>query len=104
MITCTKCGEKNSDDTRFCTRCNRKLQSSFRSGNAEDSPVDEPLEAFRHLGMRGTAWHELKRMFEAWAYVILLAGVVGGCYWFRTWWPIYPTVAVLALLIFFRRV
>ena len=104
MITCTKCGEKNSDDTRFCTRCNHKLQSSLRGAPAEESPVDEPLGSFEHQGMPADAWRDLKRLAEAWAYLLLLAGVGAGCWWYRTWWPLYPTVGLLALLIYFRRV
>ena len=54
--------------------------------------------------MPADAWRDLKRMFEAWAYVLILAGTAGACWWYRTWWPLYPVVAVLVLLIFFRRV
>lgn len=104
VITCTKCGEKNSDDTRFCARCNRKLQSSRRAAPAEDSPVDDPLVSFEHQGMPADAWRDLKRLMEAWGYLLLLAGVAAGCWWYRTWWPLYPTVGLLALLIYFRRV
>ncbi|WP_229597031.1 hypothetical protein [Pseudodesulfovibrio sediminis] len=44
------------------------------------------------------------RMVEAWAYVLVLLGVGAGCAYFTTWWPMYPTVGILGLLLWFRRV
>lgn len=104
VITCTRCGEKNSDDTRFCTRCNRKLQSSLRAAPADTRPGDEPLEGFRHRGVPDDVWLAVRRMIEAWAYLLILAGVGAACWWYRTWWPLYPTVGLLGLLIWLRRI
>lgn len=44
------------------------------------------------------------RMVEAWAYVAVLAAVAAGCAYTKTWWPMYPAVFLLGLLIWFRRV
>lgn len=103
MITCTKCGEQSPDDTRFCPRCNKKLQSAFQAATPE-TPTDTPLGAFKHKGVSADQWKSLKRMLEAWGYVLVLAAVATGCFLTRTWWPIYPTVAVLGLLAWLRRV
>jgi len=46
----------------------------------------------------------VKRMLEAWAYVLVLGFVTGACIAYKVWWPLYPTVAVIALLLWFRRV
>lgn len=103
MITCTKCGEKNSDDTRFCTRCNWKLQSSRQEAADNETPADRPLSAFRHQGIPVDVRRDLLRLIEASGYALVLAGVAGACWWYRVWWPLYPAVAVLALLVFLRR-
>ena len=103
MITCNKCGEKNSDDTRFCDRCGNKLQSSRQIVPTGESSTP-PLDAFRHQGVSEGSRRTLMRMIEAWVYVALLAGVATGCALFEKWWPLYPAVAVLGLLLWFRRV
>lgn len=46
---------------------------------------------------------DLKRLIEASAYAVILAGVAVACWWQHLWWPLYPTVGALALLVFFRR-
>ncbi|WFS63544.1 hypothetical protein LF599_05100 [Pseudodesulfovibrio thermohalotolerans] len=46
----------------------------------------------------------VKRMLEAWAYVLVLGSVAGACIAYKVWWPLYPTIAVIALLLWFRRV
>ncbi|RWU02788.1 zinc ribbon domain-containing protein [Pseudodesulfovibrio sp. S3] len=103
MITCTKCGEKNSDDTRFCAKCNNKLQS-IRQTVSFENPSGAPLESFRHQNMPPDSWRSLKRMIEAWGYLALLAAVAAGCAFYDTWWPLYPTVALLGLVLWLRRV
>ena len=103
VITCTKCGEKNSDDTLYCTRCKNKLQSSHRS-TVPEQEQPKPLGTFKHEGVPTDAWRSIMRMVEAWAYVLVLAGVAVGCAYTKTWWPMYPAVGLLGLLIWFRRV
>lgn len=103
VITCNKCGAKNSDETRFCEKCGNKLQSSRRIvPNGE--PSAPPLEAFRHQGVSDDARRTLMRMIEAWGYVGLLAAVAVGCAVYERWWPLYPAVALLGLIIWIRRV
>lgn len=103
MITCTKCGGKNSDDTRFCAQCGHKLQSS-RQAAPDGPPLDEPLAPFAHQGLSPDLMRTLKRMAEAWVYLLLLGAVGAGCAWYQVWWPLYPAVALLGLLIWLRRV
>ena len=103
VITCTKCGAKNSDDTLLCAKCGNKLQSSRRA-QATEAPEDGPLEPFRHHGLAPDLMRSLRRMLEAWLYVLLLGGVATGCYLYKIWWPLYPAVALIALLLWLRRV
>ena len=103
VITCNKCGAKNSDETRFCERCKNKLQSARQIVPTGES-LEPPLESFRHRGVPEDSRRTLMRMIEAWGYVLLLAGVAAGCAVTETWWPLYPTVAVLGLLLWLRRV
>ncbi|WP_319542629.1 zinc ribbon domain-containing protein [uncultured Pseudodesulfovibrio sp.] len=103
VITCTKCGEKNSDDTLICSRCKNKLQSLHRS-TAQGQQQPRPLETFRHEGVPTDAWRSIMRMVEAWAYVLVLAGVAAACAYTKTWWPMYPAVGLLGLLIWYRQV
>jgi len=103
VITCTKCGEKNSDTTLCCTKCKNKLQSSRKVVTVDD-PSGRPLDTFEHKGVSADAWKTLMRMVEAWCYLLALAGVAAGCFYFEKWWPMYPAVGVLGLLIWLRRV
>lgn len=103
MITCTQCGAKNSDDTLYCKQCNKKLQSTPRQ--ADETPVGKPpLERFEHEGISEDNWKSLRRMLEAWAYLIALVLVAAGCAFYEIWWPMYPTVLLLGVLIWLRRV
>jgi len=102
VIICNKCGVKNSDETLYCTKCNNKLQSS-RQVIVPDRPVEAPLEKLTASGMNSDAWRSFKRLIEAWLYVLLLAGVVTLCAMERIWWPLYPAVAVLGLIVWLRR-
>ncbi|WP_071547143.1 zinc-ribbon domain-containing protein [Pseudodesulfovibrio hydrargyri] len=104
MITCTKCGTKSSDDTLACPKCGNKLQSSRRAAPDNGARTDAPLEPFRHHGVPGDLMRSLKRMLEAWAYVLILAGVAASCIVYRIWWPLYPAVAFIALLLWLRKV
>jgi hypothetical protein len=104
VITCTKCGAKSPDDTLACPRCGNKLQSSRRAAPSQADPTDMPLEPFRHDGVSGDLMRSLKRMLEAWAYVLILAGVATACIVYKIWWPLYPAVALIALLLWVRKV
>lgn len=95
--------EKNDDENRFCEQCGKKLQSSRRTTVLPDQS-NSPLEPFTHLGMSEGSRFALGRMLEAWGYVLLLAGVAGACAWFDTWWPLYPAVALIALIARLRKI
>lgn len=103
MILCTGCGTRNLDDSRFCEKCGKKLQSGYRQADsAEDSGA--PLTRFRHNGVAPDLKSDLKRMIEAWCYVLLLGGVAVGCYFYKAWWPMYPAIGLIALIIRLRRI
>jgi hypothetical protein len=104
VITCTKCGGKSPDDTLACPKCGNKLQSSRRAAPDNGAVANAPLEPFRHHGVPGDLLRSLKRMLEAWAYVLILAGVAAACIVHRIWWPLYPAVALIALLLWVRKV
>lgn len=103
MIICTGCGKPNDDESRFCAKCGKKLQSSRQ-------PVDSggdssaPLTRFKHVGIPDDRWASLKRMVEAWCYLGVLVAVAVGCSFYDTWWPLYPAVGLLAVLLFFRKI
>jgi len=103
VILCTGCGTKNDDEARFCEACGRKLQSSRRATPVDGSP-GRTLSRFRHQGLAPGTRISLRRMVEAWIYVLLLAGVGVVCVLREVWWPLYPAVAVLGLIAWLRRI
>ncbi len=103
MIICTRCGEKNDDENRFCEQCGKKLQSSRQPTNPNERSSG-PLDRFMHRGMPDESRLDLGRMLEAWGYLFLLGGIAAACAWFDTWWPIYPAVALIALLARLRNI
>jgi hypothetical protein len=103
VIICTRCGKKNDDENRFCEQCGKKLQSSRRTTVLPDQSTS-PLERFTHPGVSDDSRSALNRMLEAWGYVLLLGGVAGACAWFDTWWPLYPAVALIALIARLRKI
>lgn len=103
VIICTGCGKKNGDDSRHCAKCGKKLQSARQNvASMPDSP--KRLTRFDHKGIPEDRWIILKRMMEAWAYLGLLVAVAAGCAVYDVWWPIYPAVGVLTLLLYFRKI
>ena len=102
MIICTGCGQPNDDDNRFCDGCGRKLQSSRNA--LPDAPGDARLDRFEHKGLSPARWTSLKKMAEAWVYLIALAAVGGVCLYTREWWPMYPAVGLLALTAVLRKI
>lgn len=103
MIICTGCGKKNEDDVRYCEKCGKKLQSS-RMVQTESNDPGGPLGQFRHKGIPTENRLSILRMVEAWGYVAVLGGVVAACAVYRVWWPLYPAVLVLGLLVWMRRI
>jgi len=103
VIICTKCGEKNSDEIRFCPKCGKKLQSSRQPTVLTDSSSSR-LESFKHEGVSPQSWTSLMRMVEAWGYVALLVAVAVACAIYKTWWPLYPAVGLLGLMAWYRQI
>jgi len=62
------------------------------------------LERFEHEGVSPEARLSLKRMFEAWGYVAVLGGIAVACLLYEIWWPMYPAVGLLGILIWLRRI
>lgn len=97
MIVCTKCGQRNPDEVRYCRRCANKLQSErFAPGvglsDIGELPPPDPemLRLHRELVHKGT---------EAWIWAIFVAGsAVGGAAWDLWWLPaaVVPLAALTA--------
>lgn len=103
MIICTGCGKTNDDESRFCEKCGKKLQSS-RQPVEPGTGAPAPLTRFEHVGIPEDRWAALKRMMEAWCYLGVLVGVAVVCAVYEIWWPLYPAVGLLGLLLFFRKI
>ncbi|CCH48628.1 zinc-ribbon domain-containing protein [Pseudodesulfovibrio piezophilus] len=103
MIICTGCGRKNDDETRYCEQCGKKLQSSYQSPTFEPR-TDSRLTRFTHQGMPPDKWESFRKLIEAWCYLLLLLLVGIGSLTYEVWWPLYPTVVGIGLLLYFRRI
>ncbi|QGY41939.1 zinc-ribbon domain-containing protein [Pseudodesulfovibrio cashew] len=102
-MICTGCGQQNQDGERFCQKCGKKLQSSRRMAASDDNS-SAPLPRFTHHGLPEDRWLTFRRLVEAWGYLGVLAVVAAVCFFQKTWWPLYPAVVVLGLLLWFRRI
>jgi len=84
-------------------KCGKKLQSSRQPiGPSVDLPG--PLNRFAHKGMSEDRWRSFKRMIEAWVYLGVLVGVAAVCSLYEIWWPLYPAVGLLTLLLVLRKI
>ena len=43
-------------------------------------------------------------MIEAWCYLGVLVAVAVVCAFHEVWWPLYPAVGLLSLLLYLRRI
>lgn len=103
MIICTRCGQDNDDEQRFCTRCNRKLQSSHIIPDADGDETAAVVTRLR-LKMMGVNKVLLLRCLEAWAYALVLLITALWCGRNGIWWPLYVLLPALGLLMWLRRV
>ncbi|NDV20710.1 hypothetical protein GO013_14965 [Pseudodesulfovibrio sp. JC047] len=62
------------------------------------------MRSFKQQELPHDTWRSIKRMIEAWVYILVLIATSGGCAYTQTWWPIYPVVGILGILLWFRRV
>lgn len=54
--------------------------------------------------MPPSLWEGIKRLIEAWVYILVLVVVAVVCFVIQTWWPLYPAVGLLVLLAYHRRI
>ncbi len=104
MIICTRCGQENDDEQRFCARCDRKLQSSFTIPDAEGEAEGGVAITRLKLTMLGLSREVLLRCLEAWAYALALLAVALWCGRNGIYWPLYILLPVLALVLRLRKV
>lgn len=50
MIYCTKCGTKNEDDAKYCTKCAKSLIDTKIKDNSIEKPVDDSAEDIEKKG------------------------------------------------------
>ncbi|WP_300156729.1 zinc ribbon domain-containing protein [Solidesulfovibrio sp.] len=107
-MRCTKCGAESPDETRFCPVCGHKLQSGRQGGDGDDEAGEAGTgkkEGPRLLDFQG--WTKPGRglgpYVEASLLAVVLAGTVVACQYAEALWPLYPAVAVCALVLLLRR-
>lgn len=107
-MRCSKCGTQSPDATRFCPVCGNKLQSDRSPGPGGDDGTaaggqTEPPR--RLLDFQG--WVSPRRglgpFIEASVYAAALLAAVVVCVVYGHFWPLYPVIAVLALVAWLRR-
>lgn len=104
MIICTRCGQENDDEQRFCARCDRKLQSSFTIPDAEGEADGDVAITRLKLTMLGLNREALLRCLEAWAYALALLAVALWCGRNEAYGPLYVLLPVLGLVLWLRKV
>ena len=107
-MRCNKCGAANPDSERFCLVCGHKLQSDRQAENGPvgpDGADDATRPTSRLLDFQG--WSKSGRglgpYVEACAYGALLAAGVAWYLYSGMFWPLYPLVALCALVAWLRR-
>lgn len=103
MIICTRCGQENGDEQRFCARCDRKLQSSYTIPDAEGEGEGGVAITRLKLKMLGLNRGVLLRCLEAWAYALTLLVVALWCGRNGTYWPLYLLLPALGLALWLRK-
>ncbi|WP_319778725.1 zinc-ribbon domain-containing protein [Maridesulfovibrio sp.] len=100
MITCNKCGQKNNDTAKACSKCGYKLQSGHK--RLENIAAAQERKNMFHLKL------EKERRFakhgEAWVYALFLLGAVIFFTYNQIYWPLYALTPVIALLAWFRKI
>lgn len=62
------------------------------------------MDRFATPEMPPSLWEGIKRLIEAWVYILVLVVVAVVCFVIQTWWPLYPAVGLLVLLAYHRRI
>jgi ribosomal protein L37E len=100
MITCNKCGRKNNDADKFCSKCGYKLQSG-RKRLKKDSTLQGRRDMF-HLKLEKE--QRFTKDGEAWVYALFLLGAVVFFTYNKIYWPLYALTPAIALLAWFRKI
>ena len=100
MITCTKCGQKNNNAAKVCSKCGHKLQSGRKRLESEISQ-QERREMF-HLKLEKNK--RFSKHGEAWVYSLFLLGAVIFFTYYQIYWPLYALAPAIALLAWFRKI
>ncbi|WP_320170735.1 zinc-ribbon domain-containing protein [Maridesulfovibrio sp.] len=101
MITCNKCGQKNSDNSHVCQACGHKLQSNRNMLNGASGSGNGKSDMF-HISLEKNTM--FSKHAEAWVYAIFLMGAVIFFTYHRVYWPLYALTPSVALLAWFRKI
>lgn len=100
MITCNKCGQKNNDAAKVCSKCGYKLQSGRKRLECSASGCDH-RDMF-HLKLEKN--QRFTKHAEAWIYALFLLGAVVFFTYNQIYWPLYALTPAIALLAWFRKI
>ncbi len=108
-MQCVKCGAENPDTERFCGVCGHKLQSGRQpgaegagQGGGEGGAAGQSRRLLDFQGWAGSE-RGFGPYIEASAYAVVLVAGVAWCLAAGVLWPLYPLIAVLALVAWLRR-
>ena len=100
MITCNKCGKKNNNAAKECSKCGHKLQSG-RKRSERNVSRQERSDMF-HLKLERDK--RFSKHGEAWVYSLFLLGAVIFFTYNQIYWPLYALTPAIALLAWFRKI
>ncbi|NDV25652.1 zinc-ribbon domain-containing protein [Desulfovibrio sp. JC010] len=100
MITCTKCGKKNDDAAKACSKCGYKLQSGRKRLESNVAAQDR-RDMFR---LKLEKEQRFAKHGEAWIYALFLLGAVIFFTYNKVYWPLYGLTPAVALLAWFRKI
>ena len=100
-VICTRCGQRNDDAERACTKCGRKLQSFFTV--PDYGPAEDETDGLR-LEFRSFNGRFLRQCLEAWALLLVVLGVAAYGAATGDWLPMYVALPLAAALAWFRGV
>lgn len=96
MIICTRCGTKNPDNSPYCEKCGKKLQSA--RAHTEEKPRKPELEETIRFDFWKRCSKNKPRYGEAWAYALAVVAVSLISLRYGEYWPVYVVVILAAVL------